>query len=678
MAARNLLRSDGGKLRRVAVVGESVAGLMTTIKLCEAHVPVDLFSLAAVQRSCSVRARDGISASSPTKGEGDSPAIHFEETICGGDFLANQPPVKGMVEAAPNILFMLDRMGVPFQRTAEGSIDLRRVEASRYHRAAFAGTTTGEQILCALERQVRRYQTVEAVDDVGRAIRSDRMVRKLDPWDFVALVIGDDGACVGLVAQDFTSGAIKALPYDAVCLATGGAQTVFGRSIGGLIGMGTAAAKAFRQGAVYANGEFIQVHPTALSATDPPRLVGTGARAEGGRLWVPSDPTDARRPDRIPEKERDYFLERLYPEFGNLVPSDVASHAITQICWREHRGILSAETGKNENEVYLDLTHRNETLVRERVDGFVEICLKFQGLDPCHHPIKVAPAVQSSLGGLWVDYEADADGSLKVGSPRNHATSIPGLYAVGDICYQYGGANRIDADALLSCLFGAMMTGPAIAAYRQSLARSAGDLPSSVWDDAERNEHDDYHRILSQNQDNAHAENVWHLHRELAEVMVRDCTVERDNRALDGALGAIADIENRLRRVRVDDSSLHANPCAHFVRHFESMVELARLIAAGARRRNESRGAHFKPEFPQRQDADWLRTTLARCKKPSEVEFVHSFDYRCAGSNVRVTDEVDVRWVRPRDRQYARPDAAGTTAAAAPTTAATQSRGPVT
>src|ERR687889_2349277 len=191
MAGKNTTFSGNGKIRRVVVVGGGLAGLMTVIKLCEAKVPVDLISLVPVKRSHSVCAQGGINASVNTKGEGDSPQVHLEETVYGGDFLANQPPVKGMADAAPGIVFMLDRMGVPFNRTPEGLLDFRRFGGTLFHRTAYAGATTGQQILYALDEQVRRQETTDVEDERGVALRGEKMVRKWELWEFLGLVLDD-------------------------------------------------------------------------------------------------------------------------------------------------------------------------------------------------------------------------------------------------------------------------------------------------------------------------------------------------------------------------------------------------------------------------------------------------------------------------------------------------------
>jgi succinate dehydrogenase / fumarate reductase flavoprotein subunit len=663
MAAKSTIRSEGGKVRRVIVVGGGLAGLMTVIKLCEAKVPVDLISLVPVKRSHSVCAQGGINASVNTKGEGDSPQVHLEETAYGGDFLANQPPVKGMAEAAPGIVFMLDRMGVPFNRTPEGLLDFRRFGGTLFHRTAFAGATTGQQLLYALDEQVRRFEVADVTDEHGVSIPGEKMVRKFEFWDFLSAVLDDNGVCVGCVAQDLKTMQIKSFPGDAVVLATGGCGIIYGRSTLSVICTGTAAASVYRQGAIYANGEFIQVHPTAIPGADKLRLISESARGEGGRVWVPKDKAERRAPKDIPEKERDYLLERLYPGYGNLVPRDIASRALFQTCFHEGRGIFSPETGKNENEVYLDLTHKDEKFLRSKLAGILEIYEKFVGVDPYHNPMKVFPAVHYSMGGLWCDYEADARGSLKAGSPRNHATNIPGLYAVGEVDYQYHGANRLGANSLLSCIYGGMVTGPAAASYQKSMAKSAYDLPKSTFEKAEKREQADYDRILGQNQSNKAAENPYLLHQELGELMLRDVTIERDNKTLDAVLAKLGEFDERVTRVKCTDSSPRVNQGAQFVRHLENMLVLARVIAQGARNRDESRGAHYKPAFPKRNDDEFMRTTLAKHEQKGAVRFIPEFDYTCAGQPVHVTDAVDVSLVKPRERKYEQAGAASAAAA---------------
>ena len=666
MAQKSVTYSDTGKLRRVIVVGGGLAGLTTVIKLCEAGVPVDLFSLVPVKRSHSVCAQGGINASVNTKGEGDSPQVHLEETVYGGDFLANHPPVKGMADAAPGIVFMLDRMGVPFNRTPEGLLDFRRFGGTLFHRTAFAGATTGQQLLYALDEQVRRYETMEVEDDKGIVIAGERMVRKFEFWDFLSVVQDDGGIVRGIVAQDLKTMQIKAFPGDSVCLATGGPGIIFGRSTNSVINTGTAASAVYQQGACYANGEFIQVHPTAIPGADKLRLISESVRGEGGRVWVPRDPKENRPGRDVPEGDRDYFLEEKYPGYGNLVPRDIASRELFKKCFHEKRGVYNARSGKNENEVYLDVSHLPSDLLRKKLAGVLEIYEKFVGEDPYSSPMRVFPAVHYSMGGLWVDFERTIDGTLVKGSPRNQATNLEGLYAAGECDYQYHGANRLGANSLLSCIYAGLVTGPAMAAYRKNLGKSAWDLPASFFEKHEKRETDKHEAILKMEGD----ENPYILHEELGRTMLEGCTVERHNARLTEVIAKIDELTSRAKQVGVTDTSSHANQGAQFVRHLQNMLVIARVIAQGAKNRDESRGAHFKPDFKERDDKEWLRSTLAFHEADAggapRVKYARAIDYTLAGKSVRVTDDVDISLVKPRPRRYEQAGAASATSAAKP------------
>jgi succinate dehydrogenase / fumarate reductase flavoprotein subunit len=662
MAKKSSIVTDAGKVKRVIVVGGGLAGLTTVIKLCEAGVPVDLFSLVPVKRSHSVCAQGGINASVNTKGEGDSPEVHLEETVYGGDFLANQPPVKGMAYAAPGIVYMLDRMGVPFNRTPEGLLDFRRFGGTLFHRTAFAGATTGQQLLYALDEQVRRFETIDVENAQGVVLRGEKMVKKWELWDFLGIVRDDSGRAVGIVAQDLKSMKVESFIGEAVCLATGGPGIIFGKSTNSVINTGTAAAAVYRQGACYANGEFIQVHPTAIPGADKLRLISESVRGEGGRVWVPKDATEQRRGRDVPESQRDYFLESKYPGYGNLVPRDIASRELFLKCFHEGKGVYNPKTQKNELEVYLDVTHLPQDLLRKKLAGVLEIYEKFVGEDPYDNPMRIFPAVHYSMGGLWVDFEKTKDGKLVTGSPRNHATNIEGLYAVGEVDYAYHGANRLGANSLLSCIYGGMVAGPAIATYVQNLITSSFDAKSSVFDRARKRADEQYSAILG----TSGSENPYLLHGELSQVMLRDVTIERHNDRLDKVIAKIDELEDRFRDVGVTDTSTRANQGAQFVRHLGNMLVLARVIAQGAKNRDESRGAHYKPEFKTRDDASWLRTTLALHEDGgngrSAVKYVRALDYTIANRPMRATDEVDVSLVKPRPRKY---ETAGAASAAA-------------
>ncbi len=621
MAAKSSILTQSGTVRRAIVVGGGLGGLMTVIKLCEAGIPVDILSLVPVKRSHSACAQGGINASVNIKGEGDSPETHFFETVKGGDFLANQPPAKGMAYAAPGIVFMLDRMGVPFNRTPEGNLDFRRFGGTLFHRTAFAGATTGQQLLYALDEQVRRWETIDVEDDKGVTIPGEKMVRKFEYWDLASLVIDDEGVCRGVIGQDLKNGELRVFRGDAVCLATGGPGMVFGRSTNSVINTGSAAAIAYRQGATYANGEFIQVHPTAIPGTDKLRLISESVRGEGGRVWVPKDRNDKRPGAQIPEGERYYFLEERYPKYKNLVPRDIASREIFRTV--VHEG-FSAE---GQRAAFLDVTHLCKTpsgkaAVRKKLEGVLEIYEKFAGQDPYDNPMKIFPAVHYSMGGLWCDFEKAEDGTLKAQSARNQATSIPGLYASGEVDYQYHGANRLGANSLLSCIYGGMVTGPAMAAWREGAAKSAFDYGSALFDKALAKAKAEHEAFASRTGSEFDV-NPYQLHDELGDMMLNKVTVERHNAELDEVLGKIAEMKQRFKRAAaLDRASGTMNQPVVFLRHLQGMLDLAHIITKGAREREECRGAHYKPVYdPElhpndpkavgRDDQNWLKTTLA-------------------------------------------------------------------
>ncbi|RYG70179.1 FAD-binding protein, partial [bacterium] len=408
----------------------------------------------------------------------------------------------------------------------------------------------------------------------------------------------------------------------------------------------------YQQGACYANGECIQVLPTAIPGADKLRLISESARGEGGRVWVPKNAKETRTGRDVPESERDYFLEAKYPGYGNLVPRDIASRELFLKCFHEGKGVFNQKSGQNENEVYLDLTHLPKEALRKKLAGILEIYEKFVGEDPYENPMRVFPAVHYSMGGLWVDFERASNGSLVAGSPRNQATSIPGVYAAGECDYQYHGANRLGANSLLSCIYAGMVTGPAMASYRKGLNKSSYDLSSTLFERAEKREQANYDAILKMDG----KENPFQLHDEMAKMMLLDVTIERHNDKLDKVLGKLDEIDMRARKVGIPDTSTRSNQSAQFIRHLGNMIALARVIAQGARNRDESRGAHFKPAFKERDDANFLRTTLAFHKSGGQnansINFVREFDYSLHGKGVHITDAVDISLVTPRARKY--------------------------
>ncbi|RMF82194.1 MAG: succinate dehydrogenase flavoprotein subunit [Planctomycetota bacterium] len=630
--------------QRVVVVGGGLAGLAATMKLAEDGIPVDLVSMVPVKRSHSVCAQGGINSCNKfTRAQGDSEWKHFDDTVYGGEFLNNQPLCLEMAYWAPRVIHLLERIGVPFNRSPEGQLAVRRFGGTLYKRTVYAGASTGQQLLYGLDEQVRRFE-------------AEGKVQKYEFWEFLGPVLDGNGVCRGVVIQDMFSLEIKALPADAVVMATGGCGLIFGKSTMSMVCTGGANARVYKAGAVYANGEFVQVHPSAIPGADKLRLISESARGEGGRVWVPRDPGDARRPMQIPESERLYFLEEKYPTYGNLVPRDIATREIFAIC-KEGRSV-----DPNTYCVYLDLTERATGIKREvlehKLGAILEIYEKFVGVDPLSEPMKIFPAVHYSMGGIWVDFERDErTGGLVAGSPRNQQTSIPGLFAVGECDYQYHGANRLGANSLLSCIFSGLFVGPCVESWLRNLPHGSVDAqPTSLFDAEVRRHGDACKALIARDGD----ENPYELHRELGDLMTRNVTVVRDNRELRETLDTLEDLSRREQRAALSDKGEWTNQNLSFTRALRDMIDLAKVITKGALLRDECRGAHYKPEFeipaPNSDDPaelesqarqwcqryyeqaqNWLKTTLARYS-PEGPEITY--------------EPVDTGRIPPRPRTY--------------------------
>ncbi|MDW7673992.1 MAG: succinate dehydrogenase flavoprotein subunit [Bacillota bacterium] len=578
--------AEVGKEPRVIVVGGGLAGLMATIKACEAGMAVDLFSIVPCKRSHSACAQGGINAAVNTKGEGDTPWEHFDDTIYGGDFLANQTPVKGMCEAAPKIINLFDRMGMMFNRTDEGLIMVRRLGGVKHSRTVFAGATTGQQLLYALDEQVRRWE-------------AKGLVVRREGWEFLSAIVDDDGVCQGIVAQEHKSMEIHSFTAKAVVIATGGPGMIFGKTTNSTINNGGAAARLYLQGVKYANGEFIQIHPTAIPGADKNRLMSESARGEGARVWTYKDGKPW------------YFLEEMYPAYGNLVPRDIATRAIFEVCVSMGLGV----DGKN--MVYLDLSHKDPRELDRKLGGILEIYEKFIGDDPRKIPMKIFPAVHYSMGGLWVDFE--------------QMTNITGLFAAGECEYQYHGANRLGGNGMLSAIYGGMVAGESIVKYVQG--KSALEASPRCITEAIEREEEQLERIMAMDG----TENAYQIHRELGQWMTDNVTVVRYNDRLAATDNKLQELMERFEKVNINNTNKWNNQAVFFLRNLEGMLEMARVITLGALARDESRGAHYKPEFAQRDDENWLKTTIAE-HSPEGPQLSY--------------EQVDLSYIKPRERKY--------------------------
>ncbi len=606
------------KSKEVIVVGGGLAGLSAAMKLAELGCRVKIVSVTKVKRSHSVCAQGGINAAVNLKGEGDSPYIHTYDTLTGGDFLADQPPVLEMCLAAPGIIRLLDRLGCPFYRTPEGNLEFRRFGGTLYNRTAFCGASTGQQLLYALDEQVRRYE-------------AKGLIEKFETHEFLRLVLDEEGRARGIVLMDLLNLKLDVLKSDAVVVAAGGPGMIFKKTTNSTFCTGAANGRLFKQGMLYANGEFIQIHPTAIPGEDKLGLITETVRVEGGRIWVYGDASKAiQTPEgkTIPcgkTGEPWYFLEELYPAFGNLVPRDIATREILRIC-DLGLGI------DGQMQVFLDMTQVSAEK-QHRVEAALDIYRKFTGEDPKKTPMKIFPAVHYSMGGAWVDWPAADDGDRM--ERFRQMTNIPGCFQAGESEFLYHGANRLGGNSLMSCIFGGLVAGIEIPRYLETLQTSYGNLPSRIYSEAVAGEAANKHDLLSREG----PENIHCLHEELAALMVTHMTVRRNNPDLQKTMDGLKELRERYAQISLDDRGSVVNQTYMFANQFGPMLELALVMTKGALLRDESRGSHHKYEFPMRDDANWLKTTVASYG-PDEPKI----SYR----------PVDLRHLKPTKRDYSK------------------------
>ena len=648
---------SGSANQRIAIVGGGLAGLAAAVRIAESGMRADLFSLVPVKRSHSVCAQGGINACNDiARQQGYSEYEHFDETIYGGDYLGDQHPVLEMANWAPRIIDLLDRMGVPFNRTSEGFRDLRLFGGSLFKRTHFSGATTGQQLLYALDEQVRRYE-------------AEGLVKKYEFWEFLWPVIhgeGENSRCVGIVAQDLRTMQIRSFRADAVVMAAGGPGLVFGKSTNSVMCNGGAASRCYQAGAWYANPEMIQVHPTAIPGADKCRLMSESARGEGGRVWVPRKPGDNRQPAQISENERWYFLEEKYPKYGNLVPRDIATREIFDVCVNQGMGIGGG------NMVYLDLTHKDPEYLTTKLGGIMEIYEKFVGEDPRHTPMKIFPAVHYSMGGLWTTFtkgsynpetpygshksgtatpiDSEPGRGMAIGATNNAMTNIPGLYAFGEVNFAYHGATRLGANALLSCIFDGLFCGLGVVNYvKDEVApeHRAENLHASIYDRVVKQEQDKVDRLVqSVSQGGSDPQtNPYQIARELGDEMTAACTVVKTHDRLTKCIENLRQLRDRYNRVRLSDDAIWTNQSLSFTRATGDMIILAELIALASLERKESRGSHYRLDFPERDDANFLKTCVGEYDPAT-------------GSHRILWRDVDTSLVKPRARTYGKVEAA--------------------
>jgi succinate dehydrogenase / fumarate reductase flavoprotein subunit len=563
----------------VIVVGTGLAGASAAATLAELGYQVDAFTFHdSPRRAHSIAAQGGINAAKNYRGDGDSVHRLFYDTIKGGDFRSREANVHRLAQVSVNIIDQMVAQGVPFAREYGGMLDNRSFGGAQVSRTFYARGQTGQQLLLGAYQQLARQ--------IG--IGNVRLFNRTELVDIVNI----DGRCAGIVVRDLMTGEVSSHSAHAVVLATGGYGNVFFLSTNAMACNVTAAWRAHRRGALFANPCYTQIHPTCIPQSDDFQskltLMSESLRNDG-RVWVPKMAGDSRAPQDIPEDERDYYLERLYPSFGNLAPRDISSRAAK-------RAIDSGQgVGPKQNGVYLDfgdaIGRLGRNVVSERYGNLFDMYERITGENPYETPMRIYPASHYTMGGLWVDYEL--------------MTTVPGLYAAGEANFSDHGANRLGASALMQGLADGYFVLPyTISNYlSQWLNKSIPDTSHPEFARVEAEARDRYHRLASI----GGTRSPDYFHRELGKIIWDYCGMERTEAGLDKALSEIPALyEEFSKDLRVTGGEDGLNQTLEKAGRVEDFFELGMLMCRDALEREESCGGHFRAEH-QTAEGEALR-----------------------------------------------------------------------
>ncbi|MCH2566797.1 MAG: fumarate reductase/succinate dehydrogenase flavoprotein subunit [Prochlorococcus sp. ALOHA_A2.0_51] len=601
---------------QLLVVGTGLAGASAAATLAEQGYQVRVISFHdSPRRAHSVAAQGGINAARPLLVDGDSVSRLFADTLRGGDFRAREAGCQRLAEISSAIIDQCVAQGVPFAREYDGTLSTRRMGGASVSRTFYARGQTGQQLLCgayqALMRQV-------ALGQVELLCRRD-----------VLELIKVDGVARGVVCRDLLSGELEVHTAQAVLLATGGYSNVYFLSTNALKSNASAIWRAHRQGALFANPCFTQIHPTCIPSGDPyqsKRTLMSESLRNDGRVWLPSDSGDQRSAVEIPEAQRDYFLERQYPAYGNMVPRDVASRRARELCKAGH-GV-----GPGGQAFYLDLSDaissQGREVIVERYGNLLEMYERITGEDPLLTPMRISPAPHYTMGGLWVDYYL--------------MSSIPGLFVLGEANFSEHGANRLGASALMQALADGYFIAPATVtawlaghttrpvagdhlACREALARASGRIELLLKGAGQRS--------------------VDSFHRELGAVMIDRCGISRDAEGLRAGLADVALLEQRFHaEVSIPGEVQGPNPELEKGLRVADFFGMAKLMLRDALAREESCGAHFREEH---------QTEEGEARRDDE-NFAHiaAWEDRGRAEPIRHAEPLNFTSLKPSQRSY--------------------------
>jgi len=564
---------------KVIVIGTGLAGASAAATLAELGYQVDAFTFHdSPRRAHSIAAQGGINAAKNYRGDGDSVNRLFYDTIKGGDFRSRESNVHRLAEVSVNIIDQMVAQGVPFAREYGGMLDNRSFGGAQVSRTFYARGQTGQQLLLGAYQQLARQ--------VGQG--GVRLFNRSELVDVVVI----EGRAAGVVVRDLMTGELSSHSAHAVVLATGGYGNAFFLSTNAMACNVTAAWRAHKRGAFFANPCYTQIHPTCIPQSDDFQskltLMSESLRNDG-RVWVPEVAGDNREPHLIPEDERDYYLERLYPSFGNLAPRDISSRAAK-------RAVDSGQgVGLKQNGVYLDFSEAIGRLgrdtVAERYGNLFDMYERITGENPYDVPMRIYPASHYTMGGLWVDYEL--------------MTTIPGLYAAGEANFSDHGANRLGASALMQGLSDGYFVLPyTISNYLSEwLNKSVPDTSHPEFAKVENEARDRYNRFASVGGTRSPD---W-FHRELGKIIWDYCGMERTEAGLEKALGEIPALYEEFKKdLRVTGGTDGLNQTLEKAGRVEDFFELGMLMCRDALDRKESCGGHFRAEY-QTEEGEALR-----------------------------------------------------------------------
>nr|WP_299341775.1 fumarate reductase/succinate dehydrogenase flavoprotein subunit [Allomuricauda sp.] len=611
-----LINPANKKKLNVIVVGSGLAGAGAAATLGELGYDVKCFCYQdSARRAHSVAAQGGINAAKNYQHDGDSVWRMFYDTLKGGDFRSREANVFRLAELSAPLIDHYVQQGVPFAREYGGVLVNRSFGGVQVQRTFYARGQTGQQLLLAAYSQLYKMKRAKKVE----------MFTRHEMLDLVII----EGKAKGIIARDLITGELKRFAADAVVLATGGYSRVFRLSTLAIGCNGSAIWKAHKRGACFAAPSFTQIHPTALPQTSEAQskltLMSESLRNDG-RIWVPKNKEETRKANEIPEEERDYYLERRYPSFGNLAPRDIASRAAKE------RIDAGYGVGRLKNAVYLDFKHAIERFgletIKDRYGNLFKMYKKITGVDAYQEPMQISPAAHFSMGGLWVDYEL--------------MTTIPGLYAIGECNFSDHGANRLGANSLLQASIDGYFVLPnTINNYLASaLKEDHPTIDHPEFEKVEKEVTDQINKLLSVKGEKT----VDHFHRELGKVMWQECAMSRNKEGLVKAIVQIKDIKDAFwKEVNVTGGHQEMNTELEKALRLADFLELGLLMCTDALQREESCGAHFREEF-QTSEGEALRNDNA-------YAYVSAWEYH-QGEFKLHKETLDFEYVQPTVRSY--------------------------